>query len=186
MVILTEIGGAIAPKMSVPGRGFSKYYHEIKGKLYPMKISIGLLLITLLFSAYTPTGTHEEEEAIFRAVFTNRDVERAIIRVPRWEDTPVQLILLQNEYTADVQSIQLHTAKLLVLNEEDIQYNRINTYYTIDAFKQSGNTASVSFAQWRRMPGQAVAGGYAADVSLVRRKGRWFATRVEHQGDSEE
>ncbi|HAA11807.1 MAG TPA: hypothetical protein DCE41_08965 [Cytophagales bacterium] len=148
-----------------------------------MKISIGLLLITCLFSAFTSSDTHDQEEAIFHAVFTHREVERAIIHVPRWEHAPIQLILLQNEFTADVQSIQLHSAQLVVLNEDGIRQNRITTYYAINDFVQSGNTATLSFAQWRGVPSRPIAGGYAADVSLVRRKGRWVATRVELQED---
>ena len=146
-----------------------------------MKTTLIGCVAILLCSAFIPSDIDSEEEAIFKAVFTHQDVSRALIHIPRWERSPTQLVLLQNEFTADVERVRLRSAHLVVMDEAELVQNRVNLFYVIDKLEQSGNTASLSFEEFRVNREEHDAGDYSAKVSLARLKGEWVATQVRTQ-----
>lgn len=146
-----------------------------------MHTTLIFFLASLFAGIYVPVDVAEEEGAIFQAVFTHRQIEKAIIRVPRYESQPTQLVLLQNQFTANVEQVQLHSAELVVLSSEEVSQQMVHRYYVIDSFQKSGNTASLSFGQWENTRAGVEEGTYGATVSLARKKGRWVATHVKER-----
>ena len=124
----------------------------------------------------------EDSAAILQAVFTTQEVEREIIHTPRYETSPSKLYMLDNEFTTGIEAIQLNSTELEVVSIEEIYSRRILVYYVVHGLEQAGNTATVSFAQMRKVSGdESVPGNYEARVSLRHNKGAWRATRVKAQ-----
>ena len=149
-----------------------------------MKIST-ILFLSFFWCAtgLSPTDS-EDPAAILQAVFTSQEIEREIIHTPRYETSPSKLYVLDNEFTSGIEAIQLNSAELVVIPEAEIFSRRIFVYYVIQGMERAGNTATVSFAQMRKVAGDAVPGNYEARVSLRHNKGIWRATRVKAQSEA--